>query len=86
VQVLVPELVSDLAAVKTAVVGFTNMAQGFVLADSLLTRWSKDAHSAAMTISVGRSSFKFCGDQESRRTREEGHHEVQGDYPRIFMH
>merc|ERR1719393_1152487 len=64
--VLVSELANDMAPAKEAVAamahqkGFTNMAQGFVLAEKLLQqRGRKDAQSAVMTISDGKPSFLF---------------------------
>jgi len=64
--ILVSELVEDLAAVKTAVAGmthqkgFTNLAQGFKLAQKLLVQRSrKDAQSAILTITDGKPSFNW---------------------------
>merc|ERR1719460_2803254 len=77
--VLVSELVDDMAAVKTAVEGmahqkgFTNMAQGFVLAEKLLTqRGRKGAQFAVMTISDGKPSFLFETTEKAKELEEKG--------------
>jgi len=77
--VLVTELEKDLAAVKTAAAamehqkGFTNMAQGFVLAQKLLQQRSrKDAQSAIMTISDGKPSFLFETTEKAKELEEKG--------------
>jgi hypothetical protein len=76
---LVSELVDDFAAVKTAVAamepqkGFTNMAQGFVLSEKLLTqRGRKDAQSAVMTISDGKPSFLFETTEKAKELEDKG--------------
>jgi hypothetical protein len=76
---LISELVEDLAAVKTAVAGmahqkgFTNMAQGFVLAEKLLQqRGRKEAQSAVMTISDGKPSFLFETTEKAKELEEKG--------------
>merc|ERR1719160_947258 len=77
--VLVSELADDLAAVKTAVAGmahqkgFTNMAQGFVLAEKLLQqRGRKDAQFAVMTISDGMPSFKWETEEKADELKQKG--------------
>jgi hypothetical protein len=77
--VLVSELVADIAAVKTAVAGmahqkgFTNMAQGFVLAEKLLTqRGRKGAQFAVMTISDGMPSFKWETEEKAKELQQKG--------------
>jgi len=77
--VLVTELEKDMAAVKTAAAamehqkGFTNMAQGFVLAQKLLQQRSrKDAQSAIMTISDGKPSFLFETTEKAKELEEKG--------------
>jgi len=77
--ILVNELGKDMAAVKTAVAGmehqrgFTNMAQGFVLAQKLLQQKSrKDAQSAIMTISDGKPSFLFETTEKAKELEEKG--------------
>merc|ERR1719162_632683 len=77
--VLVSELGSDLAAVKTAVAGmehqkgFTNMAQSFALAEKLFQQRSrKDAQSAVMTISDGKPSFLFETTEKAKELDDKG--------------
>jgi hypothetical protein len=77
--VLLSELVEDMAAVKTAVAdmahqkGFTNMAQGFALAEKLLQqRGRKDAQSAVMTISDGKPSFLFETTEKAKELGDKG--------------
>jgi hypothetical protein len=81
--VLVSELVGSeagaFATVKEAVAGmahqkgFTNMAQGFVLAEKLLQqRGRKDAQSAVMTISDGKPSFLFETTEKAKELEERG--------------
>jgi len=77
--ILVTELVKDMEAVKTAAAGmehqrgFTNMAQGFVLAQKLLQQKSrKDAQSAIMTISDGKPSFLFETTEKAKELEEKG--------------
>jgi len=81
--VLVSELVGSeagaFATVKEAVAGmahqkgFTNMAQGFVLAEKLLQqRGRKDAQSAVMTISDGKPSFLFETSEKAKELEDRG--------------
>jgi len=77
--VLVSELVADMAAVKEAAAamahqkGFTNMAQGFVLAQKLLQQRSrKNAQSAIMTISDGKPSFLWETTEKAKELEEKG--------------
>jgi len=81
--ILVSELVGSeagaFAAVKEAVAGmahqkgFTNMAQGFVLAEKLLQqRGRKDAQSAVLTISDGKPSFLFETTEKAKELEEKG--------------
>jgi len=81
--VLVSELVGgkegDFAALKAAVAGmeqkkgFTNMAQGFVLAEKLLQqKGRKDAQSAVLTISDGKPSFLFETTEKAKELGEKG--------------
>jgi hypothetical protein len=77
--VLVNELVDELAPVREAVAamahqkGFTNLAQGFVLAEKLLQqRGRKDAQSAVMTISDGKPSFLFETSEKAKELEDKG--------------
>jgi len=77
--ILVTELGKEMEAVKTAAAGmehqrgFTNMAQGFVLAQKLLQQRSrKDAQSAIMTISDGKPSFLFETTEKAKELEEKG--------------
>jgi len=81
--VLVSEIVGggdgDFATLKGAVAGmahqkgFTNMAQGFVLAEKLLQqRGRKDAQSAVLTISDGKPSFLFETTEKAQEIEEKG--------------
>jgi len=77
--VLVMELSDDLAAVKTAVAGmehqkgFTNLAQGFKLAQKLLQQRSrKDAQSAILTITDGKPSFNWETKEVAKDLDEKG--------------
>lgn len=77
--ILSSELVADLAAVATAVdgmehqKGFTNMAQGFTLAEKLFQQRSrKDAQSAIMTITDGKPSFLWETFEKSKELDDKG--------------
>jgi hypothetical protein len=77
--ILVNELSKDLATVRTEAAkmahqkGFTNMAQGFVLAEKLLQqRGRKEAQSAVMTISDGKPSFLFETTEKANELAEKG--------------
>jgi len=77
--VLVSELVDVFAPVMESVAGmahqkgFTNMAQGFVLAEKLLQqRGRKAAQSAVMTISDGKPSFLFETTEKAKELEEKG--------------
>jgi len=77
--ILVTELGKEMEPVKTAAAGmehqrgFTNMAQGFVLAQKLLQQRSrKDAQSAIMTISDGKPSFLFETTEKAKELEEKG--------------
>merc|ERR1719473_241198 len=53
--------------------GFTNMAQGFVLAEKLLQQGSrKEAQSAVMTISDGKPSFLFEMTGKAKELEDKG--------------
>jgi len=53
--------------------GFTNMAQGFVLAEKLLQqRGRKDAQSAVLTISDGKPSFLFETTEKAKELGDKG--------------
>merc|ERR1719240_2600149 len=77
--VLVSELSDVLAPVREAVAamehqkGFTNLAQGFVLAEKLLMqRGRKDAQSAVLTISDGKPSFLFETTEKAKELEDKG--------------
>jgi hypothetical protein len=77
--VLVSELVDVLEPVREAVggmahqKGFTNLAQGFVLAEKLLQqRGRKEAQSAIMTISDGKPSFLFETSEKANELADKG--------------
>jgi len=72
-------LVSDIDALKTAastmahLKGFTNMAQGFVLAEQLLQKLGRsDAQFAVMTISDGVPSFRFQTVENAKELETKG--------------
>jgi uncharacterized protein YegL len=77
--VKVQVLTTDMAAVEEAVSGmrflkgFTNMAQGFTLADSMFTENGREeAQSAIMTITDGKPSFTFQTQQVVDGLEEKG--------------
>jgi hypothetical protein len=77
--ILLSELRSELDKVKAKVgamdhqKGFTNMAQGFVLAQKLLQqRGRREAQSAIMTISDGKPSFMFETTEKAKELDDKG--------------